>query len=81
MRKTHEEHVTAGKLVEAAELQTGGAAQVRMHAVGELPGEALGGDLGYLDLRMGEEQAQQFAAGIAGGACDGCPDHRPAERR
>ena len=81
MGKTHEEHVTTGKLVETAELQAGGAAQVRMHAVGELPGEALGGDLGYLDLRMAEQQAQQLAAGVAGGAGDGCPDHRSAERR
>ena len=32
------------------------AAQVRMHAVGELPGQALGGDLGHLDFRMAEQR-------------------------
>ena len=81
VREAHKEHITAGKLLQRTETEPGRAAQVRMHAVRELPGKALGGDFRYLDLRMAEHQAEQFAAGVAGGPGDGYPDHRSGDRR
>ena len=46
-----------------------------MGVVYELPGQALGRHLPYLDVRMEQEQPQQFAAGVPGRAGDRDPDH------
>ena len=45
--------------------------QIRMREVNELAVEPLAGDLPHVELRMGEQQTQQFAAGVAGRADDG----------
>ena len=45
-----------------------------MDAVGEVAGVRFGGDLGDLDLRMAQQQAQQLAAAVTGTADDGDAD-------
>ena len=72
------EHVAAFELVERAERQLGGAAEVGVGEVDEGAGESLTGHLGNLYLWVAEEQAQQLATGVPGTSDDGRPDHDAA---
>ena len=46
-----------------------------MYVVHELPGQTLRRHLVHLDVRVEQEQPQQFAAGVPGRAGDRDPDH------
>ena len=64
MREAQEEHVALGEVVERREAQPGDAPQIGVDAVGELAGEAFGGDLADFGVRMAQQQPQQLAARV-----------------
>ena len=81
VRQREEEDVNRLERCPALELQVGATPQVRVHAVHELSTEALGRDLGHLDFRVREQQAEQLATGISGAADHGSGPHRTIIRR
>ena len=71
VRQAEEQQVALLDRLRAHELQLRSLAQVRMREVHELAVEALARDLLHLEIRVSEGEAQQFAAGVAGGTDDG----------
>ncbi len=71
MRQAAEKHVHGLQLAGCRELQPRPAAQIRMDEVHEAARVALRRNLGHVRVWMIEQQAQQFAAGVAGTAQDG----------
>ncbi|GAB2467733.1 hypothetical protein GCM10027265_16310 [Jatrophihabitans fulvus] len=55
------------------ESQVGDRGQVRVHVSHALPGVAVRGDDGELEVRMTGDEAQHLATGVATGAGDGDP--------
>ena len=79
--QAQEEHIAGSELGDRAELLTGDAAQIGMHAVHEASRVPFRGRLGHLESGMSEQQPEQLAPGVAGSADDGRRDHRaPASR-
>ena len=70
-----EEHVAGLYVLWIAELELRAFAQVGVNLVNVAAQVAARGDLGHLYLRVVEQQAQQFAAGVARSTYDGCTDH------
>ena len=69
-----EEHVARLELAEGGEadgLGHPGGAEVGMDAVREVAGLGFGGDLGDLDVRVMQQQAEQLAPAVTGTADDG----------
>ena len=81
VRERKKEHVNRLEGGARLELQLGAAAQMRVHAVHELPTQTLGAHLGHLDLGVRQQQAEQLTAGVASTTDDRCPFHRPVSRR
>ncbi len=75
VRQGQEEHVDRLERRRVAELEHRALAQVGMDLVEVFPEMAARGRLDQLNLRVGEQQAQQFPSRVAGGADDGDPGH------
>src|SRR5690606_408607 len=63
-----EKHIGWRQVGTGDELEIGDLAQVRVRGFDELAGLAFAGDLGEFDVRMSEQQTNEFAAGVAGSA-------------
>ena len=70
VRQAEEQQIAFLDRFRSHELQLRAFAKIRMREVDELAVEPLARDLLHLEMRMREREAQQFAAGIAGGADD-----------
>ena len=70
VRQAEKQQVDAFQRLRAHELERRAPSQIRMREVDELPVEPLAGHLPDVDVRMGEEEPQQLAAGVAGRADD-----------
>ena len=75
MWQTQEKEITGLKLLQGAELEGAGTAQIGVRFMEGLSGKALGGDLLDLARIMKKQQPQQFATGIAGPPNDRHTDH------
>ena len=71
VRQPEEEQVAFLNRLRPHELQLRSLPEVGVREVHELAVEPLAGDLLYLQIRMCQREAEQFAAGVAGGADDG----------
>src|SRR5579859_730612 len=76
MRQGQKEHVTGRQRRLADKLQLGALAQIGVLLMNVFAGVALGRGLGNLHARMEEQQPQELAAGVAGGAHDAHPQRR-----
>src|SRR5205085_11842950 len=68
VRQPEKEQIALLDRLGSDELELRALPQVRMREMHELAIQPLTGDLLHLEIRMGQRQTQQFAAGIAGGA-------------
>ena len=75
VREAREEDIAGRELAEGHEAKPCEAAQVRVGAVRELPRETLRGHLHHLGVRVGQQEAQELAAGVAGTTRDRDPNH------
>ena len=88
VRQAEKQHVHALERLSTHELQGRAPPQIGMGEVDELAVQTLAGDLRHVDLRMVEQQPQQFPAGVPRGADNGggetiarCTPSRPTRLR
>jgi len=77
VRRRYERGVRRTKLVVGGEREGGGFAKVGMRSPDRSARHRVGGDLGQLDLRMAEQEAEELAAHVTRPA-DDRDLHRPA---